>query len=130
MPSASTGAVTRLLRAWSAGDSQAQEELLPRVYNELRRRAAGHLRRDGRDHTLQPTALDVAHQHADLVRELRSLVARWEADVDAEGKERTTQHAGVCGIADPRFSTLVRHIGLKRLGASASGDRHEAVRLR
>jgi arylsulfatase A-like enzyme len=33
---------------------------------------------------------DVAQQHPDLVRELRSLVARWEADVDAEGKERTT----------------------------------------
>jgi arylsulfatase A-like enzyme len=33
---------------------------------------------------------DVAQQHADLVRELRSLVAKWEADVDTEGKERTT----------------------------------------
>jgi hypothetical protein len=32
---------------------------------------------------------DVAQRHADLVRELRSLVARWEADVDAESKERT-----------------------------------------
>jgi arylsulfatase A-like enzyme len=31
---------------------------------------------------------DVAHQHGDLVRELRTLVAKWEADVDAEGKER------------------------------------------
>jgi RNA polymerase sigma-70 factor (ECF subfamily) len=57
MPSTSTDAVTRLLRAWSAGDPDAQEELLPLVYNELRRRAAGHLRRDRRDHTLQPTAL-------------------------------------------------------------------------
>ena len=32
---------------------------------------------------------DVAQQHADLVRELRTLVAKWEADVDAESKERT-----------------------------------------
>lgn len=32
---------------------------------------------------------DVAQQHADLVRELRSLVAKWEAGVDAESKERT-----------------------------------------
>jgi hypothetical protein len=31
----------------------------------------------------------VAQQHADLVRALRSLVAKWEADVDAESKERT-----------------------------------------
>ena len=33
---------------------------------------------------------DVAQQHADVVRELRTLVAKWEADVDAESKERTT----------------------------------------
>jgi arylsulfatase A-like enzyme len=32
---------------------------------------------------------DVAQQHAGLVRERRSLVAKWEAGVDAEGKERT-----------------------------------------
>lgn len=57
MRSTSTGVVTRLLRAWSAGDLQAEEELLPLVYNELRRRAANHLRRDRRDHTLQPTAV-------------------------------------------------------------------------
>src|SRR5262245_22616866 len=53
----STSEVTRLLQAWSAGDTQAEEALLPLVYNELRRRAANHLRRDRRDHTLQPTAL-------------------------------------------------------------------------
>jgi arylsulfatase A-like enzyme len=33
---------------------------------------------------------DLAQQHADLVWELRSLAARWEADVDAEPKARTT----------------------------------------
>jgi RNA polymerase sigma factor (TIGR02999 family) len=57
MKSASTGVVTRLLRAWSDGNPHAQEELLPLVYSELRQRAAGHLRRDRRGHTLQPTAL-------------------------------------------------------------------------
>jgi RNA polymerase sigma-70 factor (ECF subfamily) len=57
MPSASTGLVTRLLQAWSSGNPSAQEELLPLVYDELRRRAAGQLRRDRRGHTLQPTAL-------------------------------------------------------------------------
>jgi RNA polymerase sigma factor (TIGR02999 family) len=57
MQSASTGVVTNLLHAWSAGNPDAQEELLPLVYKELRQRAAGHLRRDRRDHTLQPTAL-------------------------------------------------------------------------
>jgi RNA polymerase sigma factor (TIGR02999 family) len=49
--------VTRLLQEWSEGNPDAQEELLPLVYNELRKRAAGHLRRDRKGHTLQPTAL-------------------------------------------------------------------------
>jgi RNA polymerase sigma factor (TIGR02999 family) len=57
MQSASAGKVTRLLHAWSAGNQQAQEELLPLVYSELRQRAAGHLGRDRKGHTLQPTAL-------------------------------------------------------------------------
>jgi RNA polymerase sigma-70 factor, ECF subfamily len=57
MRAAATGVVTELLRAWSAGDPQAQDELLPLVYIELRRRAAGQLRRDRKGHTLQPTAL-------------------------------------------------------------------------
>jgi arylsulfatase A-like enzyme len=33
---------------------------------------------------------DLAQQHRDLIRELRALVANWEADVDAEAKERVT----------------------------------------
>ena len=57
MPSTSPGVVTRLLQAWSSGNPDAQEELLPLVYDELRRRAAGQLRRDRKDHTLEPTAL-------------------------------------------------------------------------
>lgn len=57
MRSSSTEVVTQLLRAWSAGNPDAQEQLLPLVYDELRRRAAGQLRRDRRGHTLQPTAL-------------------------------------------------------------------------
>ena len=57
MRSAATGVVTELLRAWSAGNAKAQDELLPLVYKELRRRAAGQLRRDRKGHTLQPTAL-------------------------------------------------------------------------
>jgi RNA polymerase sigma factor (TIGR02999 family) len=49
--------VTELLRAWSDGDSSARDRLIPLVYQELRRRAAAYLRREARDHTLQPTAL-------------------------------------------------------------------------
>jgi RNA polymerase sigma-70 factor, ECF subfamily len=49
--------VTRLLIDYSKGDQQALEQLLPLVYNELRRLAASYLRREREDHTLQPTAL-------------------------------------------------------------------------
>ena len=46
-----------LLTAWGKGDIEARDELLPLVYRELRQRAAGYLRKERRDHTLEPTAL-------------------------------------------------------------------------
>jgi RNA polymerase sigma factor (TIGR02999 family) len=49
--------VTELLRAWGEGDLGARDQLLPLVYQELRRRAAAHLRRERRNHMLQPTEL-------------------------------------------------------------------------
>jgi len=49
--------VSELLANWSKGDAEAREELMPQVYDELRKLAASHLRRERNDHTLQPTAL-------------------------------------------------------------------------
>jgi RNA polymerase sigma-70 factor, ECF subfamily len=49
--------VTQLLVQWANGDIQALDDLTPLVYKELRRRAASHLRRERKSHTLQPTAL-------------------------------------------------------------------------
>ena len=57
MSTASSGDVTHLLRAWSDGDPQALEQLLPLVDAELRRLARAYMNRERRDHTLQPTAL-------------------------------------------------------------------------
>jgi RNA polymerase sigma factor (TIGR02999 family) len=57
MSDAQPGDVTRLLQHWSCGDKEALNELVPLVYRELRRLAAAYLRRERRDHTLQPTAL-------------------------------------------------------------------------
>ena len=51
------GRISELLQRWAAGDPGAQEDLVPLVYQELRKRAAAYLRRERRDHTLQPTAL-------------------------------------------------------------------------
>jgi RNA polymerase sigma factor (TIGR02999 family) len=49
--------VTRLLDAISAGDDHAAEELLPRVYEELRALARSRMANEPAGHTLQPTAL-------------------------------------------------------------------------
>jgi RNA polymerase sigma factor (TIGR02999 family) len=49
--------VTQLLQHWAKGDDRALTELLPLVYNELRRVARFHLQRERPDHTLQSTAL-------------------------------------------------------------------------
>ena len=57
MKTARAGTVSELLVAWSEGDMTAREALVPLVHRELRRRAAAYLRRERRDHTLQPTAL-------------------------------------------------------------------------
>jgi RNA polymerase sigma factor (TIGR02999 family) len=48
---------TQLLISLSQGQGRAREELLPLVYEELRRLARGYLARERHTHTLQPTAL-------------------------------------------------------------------------
>src|SRR5438309_2792478 len=49
--------VTRLLDAAAAGDRRAAVDLLPLVYDELRKLAAARMAAESPDHTLQPTAL-------------------------------------------------------------------------
>jgi RNA polymerase sigma factor (TIGR02999 family) len=49
--------ITNLLQAWRGGDPTALEQLMPLVYDELRRLARGQLRRERSGHSLQPTAL-------------------------------------------------------------------------
>ena len=49
--------ITELLRRVREGDADASHELLPLVYSELRAIAGNYLRRERKDHTLQPTAL-------------------------------------------------------------------------
>jgi RNA polymerase sigma factor (TIGR02999 family) len=49
--------VTGFLKAWSSGQSEALEDLLPVVHDELRQLAASYMRRERRNHTLQVTGL-------------------------------------------------------------------------
>ncbi len=49
--------VTELLNAWTDGDQDALDQLMPMVYEELHRLAARRLQTERKDHTLQTTAL-------------------------------------------------------------------------
>ena len=49
--------VTGLLAEWQQGDETALERIGPYLYDELHRIAAGYMRREGADNTLQATAL-------------------------------------------------------------------------
>ena len=55
--SSETKAITQLLRDWRAGDQAAFDQLMPLVYDELRRLAGHYLRGERQGHTLQSSAL-------------------------------------------------------------------------
>src|SRR5881275_509876 len=67
--------VTRLLDAAAAGDRHAAAELLPLVYDELRKLAAVRMAAETPDQTLQPTAL-VHEAYLRLIGPADN--ARWE----------------------------------------------------
>lgn len=60
MGGSTTADTTQLLRAWAEGDSEALEQLTPRVYRELRHLAARLLRNERPGYTLQST--DLVHE--------------------------------------------------------------------
>ena len=49
--------VTQLLKDWSGGDQTAADNLMPLVYEELRRLAHQYMRREKPGHTMQTSAL-------------------------------------------------------------------------
>jgi RNA polymerase sigma factor (TIGR02999 family) len=68
---ASSKQVSELLLHWGNGDRKALEDLLPIVYEELRRIARSHLRQHRPNHTLQTTA--VVHEAYMRLAEQRSV---------------------------------------------------------
>jgi RNA polymerase sigma factor (TIGR02999 family) len=66
--------VTQLLGRVAAGESEAVEELLPLVYEQLRARARAFLRARPADHTMQPTAL----VHEAYLKLVKVPDANWE----------------------------------------------------
>src|SRR6266550_2437967 len=67
--------VTTLLAASSAGDRAAMDQLLPLVYDELRRLAQSYLRSERSGHTLQGTAL----VHEAYLRLIDQKVVQWQS---------------------------------------------------
>src|SRR5262249_21084196 len=69
-----SGDVTGLLLRWRQGDEAALERLMPIIYDELRRIASRHLRRERKDHTLETSAL----VHEAYVRLVDQRRAQWK----------------------------------------------------
>jgi len=56
-PGSEADSIAELIERCNAGDGRAKDLLIERFYRDLRRIAAGQLRAERRNHTLQPTAL-------------------------------------------------------------------------
>jgi RNA polymerase sigma factor (TIGR02999 family) len=67
--------ITQLLVEWSEGQSRALDQLTPLVYEELRRMAARHLRRESPAQTLQATGL----VHEAFIRLVGQKNTRWQS---------------------------------------------------
>jgi RNA polymerase sigma factor (TIGR02999 family) len=66
--------ITQILSEIKGGNQQALDELLPLVYDELRRLAKSYLNRERSNHTLQPTAL----VHEAYIRLLGQNAVEWQ----------------------------------------------------
>ena len=101
--------VTELLRAWGGGDAAALDQLVPVVYEELRRQAKRYLRHEAAGHTLQTTAL----VHEAYLRLVDQRHARWES---------RTQFFGVAAQLMRRILVdhARRHHAAKRGGSAIS----------
>ena len=130
----SPGHVTRLFARWRDGNEDAAAELLPRVYDELRRLASGYLRRERSDHTLQATelvneafvrlidtdleALDRTHFFALAAQAMRRVLVdharRQQADKRFSPKDRVTLLSRVSLIKGEDVDLLDLHRVLER----------------
>jgi RNA polymerase sigma-70 factor (ECF subfamily) len=122
----STGEVTHLLRALRNGDRAAEAELIPLVYNELRRLAAGYMRSERVNHTLQATGVvheaylklvgqnenwqDRSHFFGVAAHQMRRILvdyARKHNAVKRGGAERKVSFEDAMAIAEERPADLL-----------------------
>jgi RNA polymerase sigma factor (TIGR02999 family) len=104
-------AVTRMLRAWQAGERQALDELTPLVYGELRRIAHRLFRGEREGHTLQPTAV-VNEAFANLL----------QADLEFSDRAHFFSLA-----ARMMRRVLVDHARARNAGKRGAGERNETL---
>jgi len=131
------GRITELLLAVRDGGRDALDQLIPLVYNDLRRVAAAQMRREAEGHSLQATALvheayvrlvdqrqvkwrDRAHFFgvaASLMRRILVDHARARlADKRGGGLDRVTL-VGDEAVESPRIDVLALHESLQRMAA-------------
>lgn len=108
--------VTALLEAVRRGESPAAAELLPLVYDELRRLAQREMAKERRGHTLQPTAL----VHEAYLRLVGGAEVRWEGRVHffraaAQAMRRIL-------VDSARRRATQKHGGAARVPLSEAGD--------
>jgi RNA polymerase sigma factor (TIGR02999 family) len=133
--------VTRVLSAIEQGDPQASEQLLPLVYDELRRLAAQKMAREAPGQTLEATALvheaylrlvDTAKaQHwnsrghffaaaAEAMRRILVERARHKRSLKAGGERRRQELADIeLTAAEPGLDVLALHEALVKLEGQA-----------
>jgi RNA polymerase sigma factor (TIGR02999 family) len=142
--------VTRILEAIQHGDPKAAEELLPLVYNELRRIAAHKMASEAPGHTLQPTALvheawlrlaaserrgwdNRSHFFAAAAEAMRRILVeharRKQALKRGGGAVREELHDSVLVLAVPPDELLAVHEALDKL-AREDAPAAELVKLR
>ena len=132
-------AVTALLIAWSDGRRDALDDLMPLVYADLRRVAAGYMGRENEGHALQPTALvheaymrlidqqrvkwrNRAHFFAVAAAMMRRILVdharRRLAEKRGGGLEQVTLAGDEAAADDPKeIDVLALHTSLERLAA-------------
>jgi RNA polymerase sigma factor (TIGR02999 family) len=106
------GDLTRLLQGWNAGDAAAREDLMARVYGQLRRLAARQMRREHGVRTLSPTAL------------VHEVYLRLAGQADLEWRDRA-HFFGIVGVTMRRV--LVE--AARRRGAAKRGGEWRRITL-
>ena len=116
--------VTVLLEEWTRGDRSALDQLLPLVYDELRRIAARQLRAERFSHTLPPTAL----VHEAYLRLVDQREVDWESRAHFFGVSAQIMRRILVDHAR-RHAALKRGAGVRSVSVEEARDVPAATEL-